>query len=111
MEMWSGIRCGLPFKILKIKKLSGYGTGGEVVQLYIRDKFSSVTRPVKELKDFARVPLKAGESQVVNFKITPDKLAYWNRNMQYGVEKGEFEIMIGSSSQDKDLKKVKMEVL
>ena len=51
------------------------------------------------------------KKKTVTFTVTPDKLAYWNRNMQYGVEKGEFEIMIGSSSQDKDLKKVKMEVL
>ena len=85
--------------------------GTEVVQLYIRDIYSSATRPVKELKDFARVTLKPGEKKTVTFTVTPDKLAYWNRNMQYGVEKGEFEIMIGSSSQDKDLKKVKMEVL
>ena len=89
----------------------GNREGTEVVQLYIRDVYSSATRPVKELKDFTRVTLKPGEKKTVTFTVTPDKLAYWNRNMQYGVEKGEFEIMIGSSSQDKDLKKVKMEVL
>lgn len=89
----------------------GNREGTEVVQLYIRDVYSSATRPVKELKDFARVTLKPGEKKTVTFTVTPDKLAYWNRNMQYGVEKGEFEIMIGSSSQDKDLKKVKIEVI
>ena len=89
----------------------GNREGTEVVQLYIRDVYSSATRPVKELKDFTRVTLKPGEKKTVTFTVTPDKLAYWNRNMQYGVEKGEFEIMIGSSSQDKDLKKVKIEVI
>lgn len=89
----------------------GNREGTEVVQLYIRDVYSSATRPVKELKDFARVTLKPGEKKTVTFTVTPDKLAYWNRNMQYGVEKGEFEIMVGSSSQDKDLKKVKIEVI
>ncbi len=90
---------------------AGNREGTEVVQLYIRDMYSSATRPVKELKDFIRITLKPGERKTVTFTVTPDKLSYWNRNMQYGVEKGEFEIMIGSSSQDKDLKKVKIEVI
>ena len=85
---------------------TGKMDGTEIVQLYIHDMYSSVTRPVKELKDFARVPIKAGESKEVTFTITPDKLAFFNENMEYGVEPGEFEIMIGSSSKDKDLKKV-----
>ena len=77
--------------------------GVEIVQLYIRDKFSSVTRPVKELKDFARVPLKAGESKVVNFIITPDKLAFYDKQMKKVVEPGEFIVMVGASSSDEDL--------
>ena len=84
---------------------TGDRDGVEIVQLYIRDKFSSVTRPVKELKDFARVPLKAGESQVVNFKITPDKLALYDKKMRKIVEPGEFIVMVGASSDDKDLLK------
>ena len=84
---------------------TGLLPGGEVVQLYIRDKFSSVTRPVKELKDFTRVLLKAGESQVVNFKITPDKLAFYDKKMKKIVEPGEFIVMVGASSDDKDLLK------
>ena len=67
---------------------TGDRDGVEIVQLYIRDKFSSVTRPVKELKDFARVSLKAGESQVVNFKITPDTLAFYDKKMKKIVEPG-----------------------
>lgn len=85
--------------------------GTEVVQLYIRDLFSSATRPVKELKDFKRIELKPEESQVITFTITPDKLAFYNRQMQYGVEKGEFEILVGTSSDDRDLDKVKIEVI
>ena len=79
--------------------------GVEIIQLYIRDKFSCVTRPVKELKDFARVPLKVGESKVVNFKITPDKLAFYDIQMKKIVEPGEFIVMVGPSSDDKDLLK------
>lgn len=90
---------------------TGSVKGTEVVQLYIRDLYSSATRPVKELKDFARVELKPNETKKVSFTVTPDKLAFFNREMKYGVEKGTFEIMVGSSSRDKDLKKVEVEVL
>lgn len=89
----------------------GEREGTEVVQLYIRDLYSSATRPVKELKDFVRVALKPGESKMVEFVVTPEKLAYFNRDMKYGVEKGKFEIMVGSSSLDKDLKKTVIEVI
>ena len=92
-------------------KNTGAMEGTEVVQLYIRDLYSSATRPIKELKDFARVSLKPGESRTISFTVTPDKLAFFNREMQYVVEKGEFEIMVGSSSMDKDLKKVTLEVI
>ena len=84
---------------------TGDRDGVEIVQLYIRDRFSSVTRPVKELKDFARVPLKAGESRVVKFSITPDKLAFYDKKMKKIVEPGEFIVMVGASSDDKDLLK------
>lgn len=86
-------------------------SGTEVVQLYIRDDYSSATRPVKELKDFARVTLDPGESRIVEFTVTPDKLAYYDREMNYGVEAGSFTIMAGGSSMDKDLKKAKIVVL
>lgn len=90
---------------------TGRFTGTEVVQLYIRDDYSSATRPVKELKDFARVTLDPGESRIVEFTVTPDKLAYYDREMNYGVEAGSFTIMAGGSSMDKDLKKAKIVVL
>ncbi len=81
-------------------KNTGQRKGAEVVQLYIRDKESSFTRPVKELKDFARVELNPGQSQVVRFTINPEKLALIGADMKPVVEAGEFDIMIGSSSQD-----------
>ena len=77
---------------------TGRRAGEEVVQLYIRDVVSSVTRPVKELKDFARVSLAAGESKTVTFTITPDKLAFYDLDMKRTVEPGAFDIMVGTSS-------------
>lgn len=77
---------------------TGRRAGEEVVQLYIRDVVSSVTRPVKELKDFARVSLAPGESKTVTFTVTPDKLAFYDLNMERTVEPGAFDIMVGTSS-------------
>ena len=77
---------------------TGKRAGDEIVQLYIRDKVSTFTRPVKELKDFARITLQAGESKNVSFTITPDKLAYYGADLKKSVESGEFEIMVGPSS-------------
>lgn len=75
--------------------------GDEVVQLYIRDEVSSVTTPVKALKSFARIALRAGETKKVVFKINPkEALALWDRQMQHVVEPGFFKIMVGSSSED-----------
>ena len=82
---------------------SGKKAGEEIVQLYVRDEFSSVTRPVKELKDFTRISLKAGERKTVVFEVPAEKLAFYDKNMVYKVELGSFKIMVGGSSQDKDL--------
>jgi len=84
---------------------TGKMDGTEIVQLYLRDKFSSVTRPVKELKDFARVALKTGETKTIHFTISPDKLTFLYKNLKPVIESGEFIVMVGSSSQDKDLLK------
>jgi len=89
---------------------TGKRVGTEVVQLYVRDRVSSVTRPVKELKGFARVALRPGETKTVRWEITPDLLAFYDADMKYTVEPGEFEIMIGNSSRDEDLQKVVLEV-
>lgn len=84
---------------------SGLREGEEVVQLYIKDLKASVTRPVKELKSFQRIHLKPGETKTLHFIITLDMLAFYNPHMDYGAEKGEFELMIGQSSRDRDLQK------
>ncbi len=85
---------------------TGRRAGAEVVQMYIRDLVSSVTRPVKELKGFRKVSLRPGETETVEFEITPELLAFYDINMQYVVEPGDFAIMIGTSSRDCDLKTV-----
>ena len=85
--------------------------GEEVVQLYIRDKVSSVTRPVKELKGYKRVHLKVGETKKVIFEIKPESLAFYDIEMNYVVEPGDFNIMTGSSSNSKDLKTVELNIL
>lgn len=85
---------------------SGKYDGKEVVQLYIRDLVGSVTRPMKELKGFQKVALKAGESKTVTFSITPEDLKFYNSNLKYDWEPGEFEIMMGSNSRDVKAQKV-----
>ena len=82
---------------------SGDRDGTEVVQLYVRDLVGSVTRPVKELKGFQRVPLRRGESRTVSFTLSDADLAFHRADMSYGAEPGEFELFIGGSS-DTDLK-------
>ena len=79
---------------------TGKVAGDEVVQLYIRDMVSSVTRPVKELKGFERITLRPGEKRAVSFELTPDKLSFLNENMEWIVEPGEFSIMVGGNSRD-----------
>ncbi|MBP5486208.1 MAG: glycoside hydrolase family 3 C-terminal domain-containing protein [Bacteroidales bacterium] len=80
--------------------------GAEVVQLYIRDEYASVTRPVKELKAFKRIFLKNGESTDVTFDITPEMLQCFGADNRWTVEPGEFTIMVGSSSADEDLQSI-----
>lgn len=79
---------------------TGKVDGAEVVQLYIRDIVATSTRPVKELKGFQKIFLKAGESKTIDFKITTDLLKYYNDDLQYVAEPGDFEVMIGGSSAD-----------
>jgi len=97
-------------QVLAEIKNTGKRAGSEVVQLYIRDLVSSVTRPVKELKGFQKVFLRPGESKSVSIEITPESLAFYDINMKYVVEPGEFEIMVGNSSRDSDLQKVVLRV-
>ncbi len=84
--------------------------GDEIVQVYIRDNYSSVTRPVKELKSYKRITLKPGGNKIIKFEMTTQDLAFYNKNMEWGVEKGDFTIMVGNSSRDEDLTKVNLYV-
>lgn len=79
---------------------TGKYDGKEVVQLYIRDVVGSVTRPVKELKGFQKIELKAGESKTVSFSITPEDLKFYNYDLKFDWEAGDFQIMIGGNSRD-----------
>ncbi|HSD45420.1 MAG TPA: glycoside hydrolase family 3 N-terminal domain-containing protein [Pyrinomonadaceae bacterium] len=88
---------------------TGKRAGDEIVQLYIRDLVSSVTRPIMELKDFKRIALAPGESKSVEFVITPDKLSFLDLNMKTVVEPGVFDIMVGTSSVKYDT--IKLEVV
>jgi beta-glucosidase len=90
---------------------TGSRLGTEVVQMYIRDLVSSVTRPIRELKGFQKISLEPGETRTVEFEITADSLAFFDVNMKYVVEPGDFEIMVGTSSRDADLQKVVLRVV
>lgn len=79
-------------------KNAGKYDGTEVVQLYVQDKVGSVTRPVKELKAFQRVELKAGESKTVTFTLPVSDLAFWRYDMTYGIEPGDFKLWVGTNS-------------
>jgi beta-glucosidase len=89
---------------------TGARAGSEVVQMYIRDRVSSVTRPVKELKGFAKVFLEPGEATSVSLEITPESLAFYDIDMNSVVEPGDFAIMVGTSSRTEDLQTVILEV-
>jgi beta-glucosidase len=79
---------------------TGQVTGEETVQLYIRDLVGSVTRPVKLLKAFQKVAIPPGESRRITFTIDNDMLSFWRQDMTFGVEEGDFKVMVGGSSAD-----------
>ena len=85
---------------------NGKYEGKEVVQLYIRDVVGSVTRPVKELKGFQKISLKPGESKQVIFTITPEDLKFYNYDLKFDWEAGDFQIMIGTNSKEVKMAKV-----
>jgi beta-glucosidase len=85
---------------------SGSRDGKEVVQLYIRDLVGSITRPVKELKGFQKISLKASETKTVTFSIAPNDLKFYNSNLKYDWEPGDFVIMVGGNSRDVKSQKV-----
>lgn len=79
---------------------AGKVAGEEVVQLYLRDRVGSVVRPIIELKDFQKIKMNAGETKTVQFTIDKEKLSFYNANLQWAAESGDFDVMIGSSSAD-----------
>ena len=81
-------------------KNTGNRDADEIVQLYIRDKVASISRPVKELKGFQRIHLAAGESKEVTFQVTPEILKFYNADLKYVIEPGDFDIMVGPNSRD-----------
>jgi beta-glucosidase len=85
---------------------TGSQDGADVAQIYVRDELSSVTRPIKELKAFQRVSLKAGETKTVTLELVPKDFEFLDINMKPVIEAGDFTIMVGNSSNDKDLQKV-----
>jgi len=96
------------FKVSIEVENTGKLTGEEVVQLYIRDHFASVTRPIKELKGFEKIALKAGESKTVEFVLTDAHLGFYDNQGEYVVEPGMFDVMVGGNSVD--LQKVEIEL-
>ena len=89
-------------------KNTGNYDADEIVQLYIHDIYASICRPIKELKGFKRIFIPKGESREVEFEITPEMLKFYNYDLQFVLEKGDFEIMAGGNSND--LKKAKLTV-
>ncbi len=83
---------------------TGKYDGEEIVQLYLRDKVGSISRPVKELKDFRKIKLNAGEARIIKFIINKEILSFYNQQLQWVAEPGDFELMIGASSRDIRLK-------
>jgi len=77
---------------------TGNYDGKEVVQLYIRDLVGSVTRPLKELKGFQKITIKKGEKQTVTFRISQEDLKFYNSDLQFIAEPGEFEVFVGGDS-------------
>lgn len=93
-------KCGAVVDISLRVKNTGKASGEEVVQLYIRDEFASIPRPMKELKGFARINLDPGESKTVTFHLPVDQLAFINNDLDLVVEPGRIFVMVGSSSED-----------
>lgn len=98
------MKSGEKLKVSATITNTGKYDGSEVVQLYLRDKVATVSRPVKELKDFSKIFLKAGESKIIDFEIEKNKLSFYDQQLNWVTEPGEFELMIGASSSDIRLK-------
>jgi beta-glucosidase len=104
------IRASESTRVLVDVRNTGSRAGQEVVQLYIHDVFSSATRPVRELKGFEKIRLEPHATVTVALPIGPEQLAFTNKNMEWVVEPGEFEVMVGNSSRPEDLTTVLLTV-
>lgn len=93
-------RQGQPVTVSFAVENTGEVAGDEVAQLYVHDLVASMVRPLKELKDFSRLALAPGQKKTVSFRLQPEQLAFWNARMQHVVEPGQFEVMVGGSSDD-----------
>jgi beta-glucosidase len=107
----SVITAGESTSVLVDVKNAGTRPGDEIVQVYVRDCVSSVTRPVKELKAFRRIHLEAGQTATVVLPLGPDQLAFTDVRKEWTVEPGEFKVMVGNSSRDQDLTTVILNVI
>lgn len=94
------VRPGEKLEVSVVVTNSGNYDGEETVQLYIRDMVASVVRPVKELKGFQKIFLKRGESGEVKFRITIEDLKFYNNQLQYVAEPGDFKLFIGTNSEE-----------
>ncbi|MFW0739694.1 glycoside hydrolase family 3 N-terminal domain-containing protein [Flavobacterium sp. T12S277] len=99
-KMTSNETIKVSFQLSNVGKVAGE----EVVQLYLKDKFGSVVRPVLELRDFQKVKLNAGESKTIEFTIDKEKLSFYTSKLEWTAEPGDFEVLIGTSSADLKLK-------
>ena len=93
---------------IEVKNVGNYD-GKETLLWFVADPFSSITRPVKELKGFKRIFLKSGESRDINFVITENDLKFYNSGLEYIYEPGEFDVMVGSNSRDVQTKSFQAE--
>lgn len=95
----TSLKAGETLTVTASVQNTGAVAGDEVVQLYLRDKVASLTRPVRELKGFERVSLKPGEKKTVTFVLGPKEMGFYDRKLKWVVEPGEFEVFVGNSSQ------------
>ncbi|MEO0732473.1 MAG: fibronectin type III-like domain-contianing protein, partial [Bacteroidota bacterium] len=104
------VKVGETGKVSVTVRNTGDRAGSTVVQMYIRDMFSTVTRPVKELKGFEKVYLEAGASTTISFELGEEQLEYLGPDMTWIVEPGDFNVMVGTSSREEDLKTIRFTV-
>ncbi|QIL75300.1 beta-glucosidase BglX [Hymenobacter sp. HDW8] len=96
----TSIKQNEPLEVRVTVRNTGNYDGEETAQLYIRDMVGSITRPVKELKGFQKVTLKKGESKILTFRLTPDDLKFYNNDLKFLSEPGDFQVFVGGNSRD-----------